>query len=110
MTITVQNFIAPKFAENVQTAQFTVTGGKAIIDNFTVLNTSASNVTFAINIVPFGGAVGASNLVLSREIAPNETYICPEMVGKVLEDGWVISTLAGAASALAIAASGRLVT
>lgn len=110
MTITVQNFIVPKFAENVQTAQFTASGGKAIIDSFTALNTSASNVTFALNIVPFGGVVGTSNLVISREIAPNETYICPEVIGKVLDDGWVISTLAGAASALTIAASGRLVT
>jgi IMP cyclohydrolase len=111
MTVTVKNIIPRKQAENVQTAQYTATNCKTIIDKFTVTNTSAANVTFAANLVASAGAVGNDNLVLkARAIAPNETYTCPELVGQVLEVGGFISTLAGAATALTISASGREIT
>jgi len=41
---------------------------------------------------------------------PGETYLCPELVGQVLESGGFISTLAGTASALTFTASGREIT
>ena len=49
-------------------------------------------------------------MVQTRTIAPGETYTCPELIGQVLEDGGFISTLASAASAITIMASGRIVT
>lgn len=111
MTVTVKNLIPRKQAENAQTAQYTATNCKAVIDKFTVTNTSAGNVPFSVNLVASGGAAGNSNLVLkTRSIAPNETYTCPELVGQVLEDGGFISTLAGAATSLTISASGREIT
>lgn len=111
MTVTVKNIIPRKQAENAQTAQYTAQDCKTIIDKFTVTNTTAANVPFSVNLVPVAGVADASNLVLkTRSIAPNETYTCPELVGQVLEVGGFISTLAGAATALTISASGREIT
>lgn len=111
MTVTVKNIIPRKQAENVQTAQYTATNCKTIIDKFTATNTTAGNVVFSCNLVASGGTAGASNLVLSaRSIAPGETYSCPELVGQTLEPGDFISTLAGAATSLTISVSGREIT
>lgn len=111
MTVTVKNIIPRKQAENAQTAQYTAENCKTIIDKFTVTNTSAANVNFSVNLVAAAGAADNGNLVLkTRAIAPNETYTCPELVGQVLEAGGFISTLAGAATALTISASGREIT
>jgi hypothetical protein len=111
MTVTVVNIIPRKQAENAQTSQYTAVNCKTIIDKFTVTNTSASTVQFSVNLVASAGSASASNRVLSlKSITPNETYTCPEVVGQTLESGGFISTLAGAASALTISASGREVT
>ena len=108
MTVTVKVLIPAKQAENAQTTQYTATNVKAIIDKFTVTNTSASNVTFSCNLVTVSGSAGASNLIIdTRTIVPDETYTCPELVGQALDVGGFISTIAGAASSLTIRASGR---
>jgi hypothetical protein len=111
MAVTPKVFIQPKQAEAVQTAQYTAVNAKAIIDKFTVTNTSATNETISINLVAEGDAAGAENLVIdARAIAPDETYTCPELVGHVLDAGDFISTLASAGTALTIRCSGREVT
>jgi hypothetical protein len=111
MAVTVKNIIPAKQAEDTQTTQYTATGCRTIIDKFTVTNTSAANVTFAVNLVVSAGSAAASNLVLDdKNIVPGETYLCPELVGQVLEPGGFISTLAGAATSLTIRASGREIT
>ena len=111
MAETVKNIIPRKLAENVQTIQYTVPAGRTIIDAFTITNVSGSNTMFSCNLVASGGAASSSNLVVkARAIAPNETYLCPELVGQVLEAGGTISTLAGAASALCISGNGREIT
>ena len=103
--------IPAKQAENTQTTQYTATSVRAIIDKFTVTNTSASNVTFSCNLVTVAGTAGASNLIVdSRTIVPDETYTCPELVGQALEPGGFISTIASAATSLTIRASGREIT
>ena len=108
MAVTPVVLIPPKQAESAQTAQYTATGVKAIIDKFTVTNTSAGNVSFSVNLVTSGGTAGASNLILdARAIAPSETYTCPELVGQTLDAGGFISTLASAATSLTIRSSGR---
>ena len=108
MTVTVRVLIPAKQAENAQTTQYTATNVKAIIDKFTVTNTSANNVTFSCNLVTVSGSAGASNLIIdTRTIVPDETYTCPELVGQALDVGGFISTIAGAATSLTIRASGR---
>ena len=111
MTITAKNIIPRKQAENAQTAQYTAQDCRAIIDKFTATNTTGSNVTFAVNLVPSSGSASAANLVLpTKTIAPGECYQCPELIGQILEPGGFISTLAGTATALTISASGREIT
>jgi hypothetical protein len=108
MTVTVKVLIPAKQAENAQTTQYTATNVKAIIDKFTVTNTSGNNVTFSCNLVTVSGSAGASNLIIdTRTIVPDETYTCPELVGQALDVGVFISTLAGAGTSLTIRASGR---
>ena len=111
MTVSIKVLIPAKQAENAQTTQYTAANCKAIIDKFTVTNTTAANVTFSVNLVTSGGVPTASNLVMdTRAIAPDETYTCPELVGQALESGSFISTIASAAAALTIRASGREIT
>jgi hypothetical protein len=111
MAVTVKNIIPAKQAENTQTAQYTATNCKCIIDKFTVTNTNTANVTISVNLIAFGGSAGNSNLIVkARSVVPGETYLCPELVGQVLEAGGFISTLASAATSLTITASGREIT
>jgi hypothetical protein len=111
MTVSIKVLIPAKQAENAQTTQYTAVNCKAIIDKFTVTNTSAGNVTISVNLVTSGSTPAASNLILdTRAIAPDETYTCPELVGQALEPGGFISTIASAATSLTIRASGREIT
>jgi hypothetical protein len=111
MTVIVKVLIPAKQAENAQTTQYTASNVRAIIDKFTVTNTSANNITFSCNLVTVGGSAGVSNLIVdARSLVPDETYTCPELVGQALEDGGFISTIASAATSLTIRASGREIT
>jgi hypothetical protein len=111
MTVTVKVLLPPKQLENAQTTQYTATNVKAIIDKATVTNTSANNVTLSVNLVTSGGSAGSANLIMdTRTIVPDETYLCPELVGQVLEAGSFISTIAGAATSLTMRVSGREVS
>ena len=108
MAVTPKVLIAAKQAENAQTTQYTATGARAIIDKFTVTNTTAGNVSISVNLVSAGGTAGAANLITdARTVVPDETYTCPELVGHVLDPGGFISTLASAATSLTIRCSGR---
>jgi hypothetical protein len=111
MTVSIKVLIPAKQAENSQTTQYTAVNCKALIDKFTITNTSAGNVTISVNLVTSGGSPGANNLIMdTRSIAPDETYTCPELVGQALEAGGFISTIASAATSLTIRASGREIT
>lgn len=111
MAVQVKVLIPPKQAEAVDTPQYTAVNAKAVIDKFTVTNTSANNETISVNLVTSGGVPDVSNLIVdARAIAPNETYTAPELVGQVLEPGSYISTIASSAAALTIRASGREIT
>ena len=111
MTVSIKVLIPAKQAENSQTTQYTAVNCKAIIDKFTITNTSAGNLTISVNLVTSGGSPSAANLIMdTRAIAPDETYTCPELVGQALEPGGYISTIASAATSLTIRASGREIT
>ena len=111
MAVTAKVLIPPKQLENAQTAQYTATNVRAIIDKATITNTSAANVTVSVNLVTVSGSASSANLMIStRTIVPGETYLCPELVGQVLEAGGFISTIAGAATSLTFRVSGREVS
>lgn len=110
MAVKVVNIIPSKFAEVAQTTQYIAENCKTIIDKFTATNVSAAPVTISVNLV-LTGAAGDENLIVKeKSIAAGETYVFPELVGHSLEPSSLISTLASAADALVIRASGREVT
>jgi len=111
MAVTLKVLVPPKQLENSQTSQYTATNVRAIIDKATITNTSANNVTVSVNLVTVSGSAGASNLIIdTRTIVPDETYLCPELVGQVLEAGGFISTIASAGTSLTMRVSGREVS
>lgn len=110
MQSNIKVLIAAKQAENAQTTQYTAVGAKALITKFTATNNSAANASLAINIVTNGNSAGVENLIVTKTIAPGDTYTFPEIVGQTLEPGGFISTIASAATSLTIRASGYEIT
>ena len=111
MTVNVKVLVPAKYAEATQTTQYTSTNAKTIIDKFTATNISASAATISVNIVTTSYSAGDSNLIVkTKTLSPAQTYTFPEIVGQVLNAGDFISTIASAASAVNIRASGREVT
>ena len=111
MTVTVTVLVPPKQMEASQTTQYTATNVRAIIDKATVTNTDTVSRTFSVNLVTVGGSAGNSNLVIdTRTVQPDETYLCPELVGQVLAPGGFISTIASNATSLTLRVSGREIT
>lgn len=100
-----------KQAENAETTQYTSPSStRTIIDKFTGYNASGATATLTIRLVASGGSGGVTNAIVAKSLAAGETYTFPEVVGHVLGPGDFISTLASAATAINIRASGRQVT
>jgi len=111
MTVIVKVLVPAKNAESSQTTQYTATGVTAIIDKFTATNYDTVARTLSVNLVSSGGSAGNSNLIVkTRTLMAGETYTFPEIVGQVLGSGDFISTIASAATAINIRASGREVS
>lgn len=84
---------------------------KSIIDKLTVSNPTAGALTFSLFLVPAAGAAGAGNQIIStKSIAANDSYLCPEAVGHTLEPGDTIVAIASAATSLVARGSGRKVS
>ncbi len=111
MTTTIKNLLPFKYIENTQTTQYTASAVKAVIDKATIVNITANPIKVSVNIVVSGDTAGNDNLVINnRTIEEYETYLCPELVGSVIESGGFISAIAGSASSLVIGISGREIT
>ena len=108
MAIIAANIIPAKNMENAQTTQYVATGVTTIIDKFTATNFSSGMVNVSVNLTVAGTAAGNSNLIVkTRTLQPGETYTFPEIVGHTLPSGGFVSTLASAAAAVNLRASGR---
>lgn len=112
MTVTVKVLVPPSYMDVSQTTEYTVPAStRAIIDKATVTHTGTVARTFSINLVQSGDTASNSNKVIeTKSIQPGETYLCPELVGQVLEAGGFISSIASAASGLSLRISGREIT
>lgn len=111
MAVNVAVLIPAKTAENSQTTQYTSTGVTTVIDKFTATNYSATAASLSVNLVTAAGSAGNDNLIVkTKTLQAGETYTFPEIVGAALSSGGFISTLASAASAINIRASGRTIT
>lgn len=112
MTVTASNIIPSKEVEPTTAAeQYAAINCTTIIDKITVVNVTASAVSFTAYIVPAAGTAGADNIIISaKSIAPGETYQCPELVGQIMAPNSKIFAFASAASSLIIRGSGREIT
>ena len=96
---------------NTDTTMYTATNCRTIIDKVTATNYTGGAVTLSINMVPSAGAVASSNLILYlRSIAAGEDYLCPELVGQILNSGDFISMIASAGTSISVRISGREIT
>jgi hypothetical protein len=112
-TVTAKCLVETKYAENAQTTQYTAPAGtRVIIDKCTASNNSGANQTIAVNVVPSGGTAGASNLIYPATTITNAgaPELFPGLVGRVLNPGDFISTIASAGSAIVLRIEGREVT
>jgi hypothetical protein len=108
MAIKFKNIIPCKYIENVQTKQYTANAVTTVIDKCTICNVTLQNATVTFNIVSQGGTVANENIIIKEKTIPgNTTYLVPEMVGQILNDGDFISAVAGSVSTLVIRISGR---
>jgi hypothetical protein len=102
------NIIPRKFCETSQTAQYTASNCKTVIDKFTITNLSAGNVVFSTWLVPSGGSAANSNQVIQNQtITPGQCYEAFELVGQSLLPGGFIVCVSSGASALVLSATGR---
>ena len=109
MAIIAANIIPAKNMENTQTVQYvSPSSTTTIIDKFTATNFSAVAATISVNLVTSADTAGNNNLIVkTRTLQPGETYTFPEIVGHTLPSGGFVSTLASAAAAVNLRASGR---
>ena len=111
MAVTPKVLVPPVQLATGGTTQYTSALARAIIDKATVTNTDTVNRSFSVHLVNTGGSASAANLVIdSRTVAPDETYLCPELVGHVLNPGDFISTTASDGAVLTFRVSGREIT
>lgn len=102
--------IETKFAETVETAQYTTPARtRATVDAFSAYNSTAGALVLTVRAVPAGETPGAQHIVAAPTIAAGATYTFPELVGQTLEPGDFISVLPAAAG-IAIRAAGRAVS
>lgn len=64
------------------------------IINATVTNDTAGVIAVTVHVITSGGVASAANKRISaRNVAPGETYTCPELIGRVLQPGDFIQAL-----------------
>ena len=109
MAVLLKVLVPPLQLATAQTTQYAAPNGtRAIITKATVTNTDTAPRTFSVNLVASGGSASNSNLVVdTKSVQPDETYLCPELVGHILQPGDFISTAASAATALTLRVSGQ---
>jgi len=95
MTISQKNIIPGVALTGALVTLYTSpTGTKTRIINATITNDTAGVVAATVHIVASGGAASSANKRISaRNIAPGETYTCPELIGRVLEPGDFVQAL-----------------
>jgi len=112
VTVVAKALVDPLQLTTSDVTQYTAAvSTRAIIDKMTVTNTTGAAATLTVNLVKAAGAVSASNTIISAQsVAAGTTYVCPEVVGHILNPGDFISAKAGTATALTFRVSGREVS
>jgi len=112
VTVVAKALVDPLQLTAADVTQYTAPANtRTIIDKATVTNTTGGAVTVTVNLVKAAGAVGAGNTVISAQsVAAGAAYLCPEVVGHILNPGDFISAKASAGASLTFRASGREVS
>lgn len=112
MSIVAKNIISSQYAPSSDTVLYTAAANThVIIDKFIACNSDSGAQTLSINIIPSGGSVGASNLIMKTfSIAAGTTKDFTELQNNILNPGDAISVIASIASKISITASAREVT
>lgn len=107
MAVTPKALITSQQLTNAAATYYTSTNIVTIVDKFTLTNTTGGAVTATVSI---GADAASTRIISARSIAAGECYICPEMVGQVLNAGELIQALASANTSITVRASGRTVS
>lgn len=113
MTATPKVIVAAQDLGNATALLYTspVNGKGTWIDKATVMNHDVAAHTASFNLVPSGGAVANTNLLVkAKALAAGATDLLPEMVGKFLNPGDSINGFADAAAFVSVAINGRELT
>ena len=71
----------------------------AQIRALTFHNATENPVSVEVYLVPASGSVQASNRLVKKTIATNESYLCPEVVNHVLTEGMQVVLVGQGANA-----------
>jgi hypothetical protein len=111
MAVTPKKLIPSRQITTAMEQYYIANNVTAIIDKFTLTNTTGSAVSATVDAVDVSGTAGVTErLISAHSIGAGETYTCPEIVGHILGNGDTIMALASADSALTIRVSGREVS
>lgn len=108
MTISLKNLVPGSVLTAAFVSYYTAPAGTAArINNATLTNFDVVARTATVAIVPSGGAAATSNeSIVAKSLQPNETYNCPELIGKNVMPGGTIQALASLGSAVTLMVSG----
>jgi hypothetical protein len=68
---------------------------KRRITSAVVCNSTGVAKTFTAHVIPSGGSAATTNMYISaRTIKPGESYTCPELVGRGMNEGGFVQALA----------------
>lgn len=110
MAVTTAKLVQTKFVEGAEATQFTATS-VTIIDAVTLVNTGTAAALVSLGIVPDGGTAASSNrLVFSHAIRANESFLCPEIVGQVMNANEFLSGISSVSDSVTLMVSGRVIT
>lgn len=111
MAVVPKQLVPSTLLNSVATSLYTAANCRTLCDKVTLHNSDATNRNVYVALVAFGGSPTTS-LLVSRTIAPNETYLCPEVVGHDLNPGGALYawTDAGEGVHVYLTFSGREVT
>ncbi len=111
-TVRLAQLIAPAHLPSSAAALFTAqTGETAAIHAASLTNTTAGSQTVTVHIVPSGGSVADSNMVLkARSVAANTSVTVPELINHIIPAGAAIHGFCSAGTAISLAISGMIRT
>lgn len=107
MTAAPRNIIPSAYVGTSAANEYTASNVRTVVQNMTLTNVSSASTAVTVHLVPSGGTAGTSNTIIdARNLQASEVYDCPEVAGKVLDDGDSIAVKASDASAVVCNASG----